>query len=164
MIVVKLMVTLLVGVLLVLFGAQNAQPVSLKFFSWESTDVPLVLALGLALFVGAILCALLAAPGLLSGWREHRPEAPRVEPLQTEPRQVEAQQAVVREEDARLEAEREAQKEIQRAAEGVAADPTKSGAHTGSDKGAISLKQRVVPFIDMLRRAHAEDKDIVWGV
>jgi Domain of unknown function (DUF1840) len=26
------------------------------------------------------------------------------------------------------------------------------------------LKQRVVPFIDMLRRAHAEDKDIVWGV
>ncbi len=74
------------------------------------------------------------------------------------------QQAVVREEEARQEAEREAQKEKQRAAEGVAADPAKSGAHTGSDKGAISLKQRVVPFIDMLRRAHAEDKDIVWGV
>jgi len=74
------------------------------------------------------------------------------------------QQAVVREEEARLEAEREAQKEIQRAAEGVAGDPGKSGTHTGSDKGAISLKQRVVPFIDMLRRAHAEDKDIVWGV
>ena len=74
------------------------------------------------------------------------------------------QQAVVREEEARLEAEREAQKEIQRAAEGLAADPAKSGAHTVSDKGAISLKQRVVPFIDMLRRAHAEDKDIVWGV
>jgi len=74
------------------------------------------------------------------------------------------QQAVVREEEARLEAEREAHKEIQRAAEGLAADPAKSGKHTGSDKGAISLKQRVVPFIDMLRRAHAEDKDIVWGV
>ncbi len=29
---------------------------------------------------------------------------------------------------------------------------------------AISLKQRVVPFIDMLRRAHAEDKEVVWGV
>jgi hypothetical protein len=77
------------------------------------------------------------------------------------------QRAVVLEEEARQaarEAEREAQKEIQRAAEGVAADPTKTGAHVGSDKGAISLKQRVVPFIDMLRRAHAEDKDIVWGV
>ena len=29
---------------------------------------------------------------------------------------------------------------------------------------AIGLKQRVVPFIDMLRRAHAEDKEVVWGV
>jgi Domain of unknown function (DUF1840) len=28
----------------------------------------------------------------------------------------------------------------------------------------ISLKQRVVPFIDMLRRAYAEDKEVVWGV
>ena len=44
----------------------------------------------------------------------------------------------------------------------------------GSDAGAaalvaegprsISLRQRVVPFIDMLRRAHAEDKEVVWGV
>jgi cyclopropane-fatty-acyl-phospholipid synthase len=28
----------------------------------------------------------------------------------------------------------------------------------------ISLKQRVVPFVDMLRRALAEDKEVVWGV
>ena len=28
----------------------------------------------------------------------------------------------------------------------------------------IRLKQRVVPFIDMLQRAHAEDVDVVWGV
>lgn len=28
----------------------------------------------------------------------------------------------------------------------------------------IRLKQRVIPFIDMLRRAHAEDKEVVWGV
>ena len=41
--------------------------------------------------------------------------------------------------------------------EGVAA-PTAEGPR------AISLKQRVVPFIDMLRRAHAEDKEVVWGV
>ena len=39
-----------------------------------------------------------------------------------------------------------------------AAAPVVEGART------ISLKQRVVPFIDMLRRAHAEDKEIVWGV
>lgn len=29
---------------------------------------------------------------------------------------------------------------------------------------SITLKQRVVPFVDMLRRAHAEDKEVVWGV
>lgn len=78
------------------------------------------------------------------------------------------QQAVVHEEEARQAAQREAQAADEKAAHhavaGVAVEPTKSGAHTGSDKGAISLKQRVVPFIDMLRRAHAEDKDIVWGV
>ena len=78
------------------------------------------------------------------------------------------QQAVVQEEEARQAAEREAQAAAEQAAHnavaGVAVEPTKSGAQTGSDKGAISLKQRVVPFIDMLRRAHAEDKDIVWGV
>ncbi len=28
----------------------------------------------------------------------------------------------------------------------------------------VSLRQRAVPFIDMLRRAHAEGKDVVWGV
>lgn len=29
---------------------------------------------------------------------------------------------------------------------------------------AISLRHRSAPFIDMLRRSAAEDKDVVWGV
>jgi len=29
---------------------------------------------------------------------------------------------------------------------------------------AISLRQRAVPFLDMLRRASKEHKEIVWGV
>jgi hypothetical protein len=29
---------------------------------------------------------------------------------------------------------------------------------------AIALRQRTLPFIDMLRRCHKEDKEIVWGV
>ncbi|WP_041675727.1 DUF1840 domain-containing protein [Ramlibacter tataouinensis] len=29
---------------------------------------------------------------------------------------------------------------------------------------AISLRQRAVPFIEMLRRCHKAGKDIVWGV
>ena len=28
----------------------------------------------------------------------------------------------------------------------------------------VSLRQRAVPFIDMLKRCHAAEKDIVWGV
>jgi len=28
----------------------------------------------------------------------------------------------------------------------------------------ISLRQRTVPFIDMLKRCHKADKEIVWGV
>lgn len=28
----------------------------------------------------------------------------------------------------------------------------------------VSLRQRAVPFIEMLRRAHAEGQDVVWGV
>ena len=39
-----------------------------------------------------------------------------------------------------------------------ASSPVADGART------ITLKQRVMPFIDMLRRAHAEDKEVVWGV
>ena len=29
---------------------------------------------------------------------------------------------------------------------------------------AVSLRQRAVPFLDMLRRASRESKEIVWGV
>ena len=28
----------------------------------------------------------------------------------------------------------------------------------------ISLKQRALPFIDMLRRCHSAEREIVWGV
>ena len=43
---------------------------------------------------------------------------------------------------------------------------SKDGASSTTAEGhrVISLKQRVVPFIDMLHRAHAEDKEVVWGV
>jgi cyclopropane-fatty-acyl-phospholipid synthase len=53
----------------------------------------------------------------------------------------------------------QAAKEAARGMEGQAdITPVADGPRT------ISLKQRVVPFIDMLRRAHAEDKEVVWGV
>lgn len=54
----------------------------------------------------------------------------------------------------------------QQAAKDVTKDDKEKEATTPSLDGprTISLKQRVVPFIDMLRRAHAEDKEVVWGV
>lgn len=64
------------------------------------------------------------------------------------------QEAVVLEEEAL-----KAACEAARTADDEAIQPTATDAHK-----AISLKQRVVPFIDMLRRAHAEDKQVVWGV
>ncbi|MFO1264101.1 MAG: DUF1840 domain-containing protein [Rhodoferax sp.] len=30
--------------------------------------------------------------------------------------------------------------------------------------GAVSLRQRALPFMDMLRRCHQADQEIVWGV
>ena len=54
---------------------------------------------------------------------------------------------------------------LQAAQASAQADAAAEGANRPADgPRAIGLKQRVVPFIDMLRRAHAEDKEVVWGV
>ena len=54
---------------------------------------------------------------------------------------------------------------IQAAKEAAAtAEPQTEKLPVADGPRTISLKQRVVPFIDMLRRAHAEDKEVVWGV
>ena len=50
------------------------------------------------------------------------------------------------------------------AAKDAAAKDAQTEAPSVDGPRGISLKQRVVPFIDMLRRAHAEDKEVVWGV
>jgi len=66
--------------------------------------------------------------------------------------------AVEREELALKVAKDAANAAIQADAQDSASISVADGART------ISLKQRVVPFIDMLRRAHAEEKEVVWGV
>ncbi len=40
----------------------------------------------------------------------------------------------------------------------------KAAGETLAHTDAVSLRQRAVPFIDMLRRCHKADKEIVWGV
>lgn len=49
---------------------------------------------------------------------------------------------------------------------GSAAEPAQGGAKTGPDSASdpISLRRRVWPLIEMLRRSAAEAEPIVWGV
>jgi hypothetical protein len=58
------------------------------------------------------------------------------------------EQAVRDDEDARRQAEQEA------AAAGETLPP----------REGVSLRQRVWPLIEMLRRCHAADREVVWGV
>lgn len=50
----------------------------------------------------------------------------------------------------------------------IAADEAAGKIDTAADDDAkpatVSLRQRVVPFVDMLKRCKAADKEIVWGV
>ncbi len=68
---------------------------------------------------------------------------------------IEALHAAVAQEELAIQSAKEA-------ARGEEAQADKTPAADGPR--TISLKQRVVPFVDMLRRAHAEDKEVVWGV
>jgi cyclopropane-fatty-acyl-phospholipid synthase len=68
---------------------------------------------------------------------------------------IDALHAAVEQEELAIQAAKEAARAPDTQAD---APPVVDGPRT------ISLKQRVVPFIDMLRRAHAEDKEVVWGV
>ena len=72
---------------------------------------------------------------------------------------MDALHAAVEREESAIKADKENAKEAVQNDEAEAIPtPVADGVRT------ISLKQRVVPFIDMLRRAHAEDKEVVWGV
>jgi hypothetical protein len=46
----------------------------------------------------------------------------------------------------------------------AAIDEAKAAGKVPPKFDAVSLRQRAVPFLDMLRRASKEQKEIVWGV
>jgi hypothetical protein len=52
----------------------------------------------------------------------------------------------------------------QLAAEGQVEDPKNSGTRQDDAAPHISLKQRALPFIDMLKRAEGAHVEVVWGV
>lgn len=46
----------------------------------------------------------------------------------------------------------------------VADENADGSGHHAHAEYSVTLRQRVAPFIDMLRRSAAEQKDVVWGV
>ncbi|MFT3719022.1 DUF1840 domain-containing protein [Pseudorhodoferax sp.] len=60
-----------------------------------------------------------------------------------------------------LEAAIAAEEAAQKAAEDEA---RAHGEHPDPKPEIVSLRQRAVPFIEMLRRAHAAGREVVWGV
>lgn len=66
------------------------------------------------------------------------------------PAAIAALEAAVADEEARLQAQAEEEGEDADAAD--------------QRKDVVRLRQRVVPFIDMLKRSAAADVDVVWGV
>jgi hypothetical protein len=71
-----------------------------------------------------------------------------IEPASMPAAMAAIERAVAEDDEARARAEREAQ------AEGRTLPP----------REGVSLRQRAWPLIEMMKRAHADGKDIVWGV
>ena len=57
-----------------------------------------------------------------------------------------------------------AAEEERRAQQAADADPEDAEETQVEPADAVHLRQRVVPFIDLLRRSAAEGYDVVWGV
>jgi len=68
----KLTLGVVLIAVLVVFGAQNTQSVSFHFVTWETSTVPVVLALAIAVLVGVLLSWIVSVPGRFSGMRQRR--------------------------------------------------------------------------------------------
>jgi hypothetical protein len=77
------------------------------------------------------------------------------------PAALEALRAAIEADDARRAARGEPG---HRAAGGEGADSGGEGEDGAAAAGAISLRRRLWPMVDMLRRAQAADEPVVWGV
>lgn len=70
--IISLMLALVIAAALVVFGAQNTQSVRFHFLTWETPAIPVVLALAIALLLGALLAYLVSVPGRFRGMRSRR--------------------------------------------------------------------------------------------
>jgi uncharacterized integral membrane protein len=68
----KLIAALLAATVLVVFGAQNTQAVTLHFLMFKVPSMPMVLALLAAVVLGALLGWIVSVPGRFRGMKERR--------------------------------------------------------------------------------------------
>jgi uncharacterized integral membrane protein len=68
----KLIAALLVATVLVVFGAQNTQAVTFHFLVFKLPSAPIVVALFVAVLLGALLGWIVSAPGHFRRMRERR--------------------------------------------------------------------------------------------
>lgn len=68
----KLIAALLVATVLVVFGAQNTQAITLHFLMFKVPAMPMVLALFAAVLLGALLGWIVSVPGRFRGMHERR--------------------------------------------------------------------------------------------
>lgn len=69
---IRLVVTLLLAMVLVVFAAQNTQSVTLRFLTFETPPVPILLAVAVSATVGALLGWIVSAPGAFRRMRQRR--------------------------------------------------------------------------------------------
>ena len=75
----RLSLGILVAALLVVVGAQNTQSVAFHFLFWETRSMPVMLALAIAVLLGALLAWIVSIPGRYRGMRSHRDLQHRVD-------------------------------------------------------------------------------------
>jgi uncharacterized integral membrane protein len=68
----KLIAALLAATVLVVFGAQNTQAVTLHFLMFKLPSMPMVFALFAAVVLGALLGWIVSVPGRFRGMKERR--------------------------------------------------------------------------------------------
>ncbi len=59
----RLIIGVLAATALVVFGVQNTQSVSFHFLVWDTPSVPVLLALAIAVLLGALVSWIVSIPG-----------------------------------------------------------------------------------------------------
>lgn len=83
------------------------------------------------------------------------PGAPGIITVEQIPQALATLDAAVAQDDARRQA-------LQAQQEAITDEDSSQAAALSAELGAVSLRQRVVPFADMLRRSAQEDKPVTW--